>query len=172
LDTCFQFKEYIRHGYCFKPLLRDIITLLHYYASRKIYKDNTLAAFTVKLAQPIDLGTDENWEVGLCEIACPPPTAGTLKPVLIVGVTNVLVYCNLISQQFVGESAVRFLRSFIFKSDLCQNVFKEVFYIPVEQRRFQDIWIAFLTLQGKRVYFKGSKNPTKVILHFRKSSQH
>jgi len=140
-------------------------------ASRKIYKDNTLAAFTVKLAQPIDLGTNENWEVGLCEITCPPPTAGTLKPVLIVGDTNVIVYCNLISQQFVGENAVRCLRSFIFPSALCQHVFKEVFYIPVEQRRFQDIRIEFLTLQGKRVSFKDSKNPTKVILHFRKNSQ-
>ena len=96
-------------------------------ASSKIYKDNTLAAFTVKLAQPIDLGTNENWEVGLCEITCPPPTAGTLKPVLIVGDTNVIVYCNLISQQFVGENAVRCLRSFIFLSALCQHVFKEVF---------------------------------------------
>jgi len=52
-------------------------------ASRKIDKDNTLAAFTVKLAQPIDLGADQKWEVGLCEITCPPPTSVALKPVLI-----------------------------------------------------------------------------------------
>jgi hypothetical protein len=37
-------------------------------ASRKIYKDNTLAAFTVKLAQPIDLVSNEDWDVGLCKL--------------------------------------------------------------------------------------------------------
>ena len=51
----------------------------------------------VKLAQPIDLGTDENCEDVIREITCPPPTADTLKPVLIVGDTNVLAYCNLIT---------------------------------------------------------------------------
>jgi hypothetical protein len=55
-------------------------------ASLKIYKDKTLAAFTVKLAQAIDLVIDENWE-----ITCTPPNAGTRKPVLIVGDTNVIV---------------------------------------------------------------------------------
>jgi hypothetical protein len=71
----------------------------------------------------------------------------------------------------VGENAVGCLRSFIFPSALIQHVFKEVFYIPVEQRRFQDIRIEFLMLQGKRVSFKDSKNPTKVNLQFRKNSQ-
>ena len=99
-------------------------------ASRNIYKDNTLAAFTVKLAQPIDLGTDENWEVGPCEITCPPPTAGTLNPVLIVGDTNVLLYCNLISQQFVGENGVRFLRSFIFHPLSVNMYLKKCFMYP------------------------------------------
>ena len=61
-------------------------------ATLKIQKDKTFAAFTVKLAQAIDLVTDKNWEVGLCEITCPPPAAGTLKPVLNVGDTNVIVY--------------------------------------------------------------------------------
>jgi len=39
-------------------------------ASRDIYDQNTHADFTVKLAQPIDLGTISKWEVGVCEITC------------------------------------------------------------------------------------------------------
>ena len=34
--------------------------------SRDIYEQNTHPDFTVKLAQPVDLGATSNWEVGLC----------------------------------------------------------------------------------------------------------
>ena len=37
-------------------------------SSSEIYKDNTLAAFTIKLAQPIELNYAENWEEGICEV--------------------------------------------------------------------------------------------------------
>ena len=58
-------------------------------ASRDIYEQNTHADFTVKLAQPVDLGSTSNWEVGLCEISCssPPMEEETLA----------LIYCNLIA---------------------------------------------------------------------------
>ena len=85
-------------------------------ASKKTYKDNTLNAFTVKLAQPIDLGSAETWEVAICEITCPPNVTGTKKCILIVGDTNVLVYCNLIPPQFVDDNVVRCLRTFILPS--------------------------------------------------------
>jgi len=42
------------------------ITLLSN-ASREIYDLNTHADFTVKLAQPIDLGSTSKSEVGFCE---------------------------------------------------------------------------------------------------------
>jgi len=35
-------------------------------SSNEIYKDNTLAAFTIKLAQPKELSYVEYWEVGIC----------------------------------------------------------------------------------------------------------
>jgi len=72
-------------------------------ASRNIYKDNKLSAFTVKLAQPIGLGSKEKWEVGVCEISSTTPAVGTVKSVLIVGETF-FVCCNLISLQFVGDN--------------------------------------------------------------------
>jgi hypothetical protein len=65
-------------------------------SSHKIYEDNTLSVFTVNLAQPIDLNSVENWEVGICEISCPLPIVGTGMPLFTVRNTHVLVYCNVI----------------------------------------------------------------------------
>ena len=41
-------------------------------ASQHIYPDNTHYDFIVELAQTIDLGNKDNWEVGLSEYASPP----------------------------------------------------------------------------------------------------
>jgi len=71
--------------------------------SRDIYDMNTHADFTVKLAQPIDLDTTSKWEVGVCEISCSSSPEGA---------SPVLLYCNLITSQFMGDSTVRFLRTF------------------------------------------------------------
>jgi len=65
---------------------------------------NTLAEFTIQLAQRIDLGSNDNWEVGLCEFNSPPPKSGTLIPLEVVGVTNALVYCDLMAEQFLGNN--------------------------------------------------------------------
>ena len=78
-------------------------------ASLNIFPDNTIAAFTVKLAHPVDLGSNDKWEVGVCEFSYPPSKTGTVSAYHIVGNSNVLIYCNLISQQFVGDNTVRVL---------------------------------------------------------------
>jgi hypothetical protein len=85
-------------------------------ASHDIYKSNTLAAFTVQLAQTIELHPSDKWEVSICEFACPPPNVGTIRNVMIVGETCGLNYCNIISPQFVGDESVRCLRKFTYPS--------------------------------------------------------
>ena len=112
-------------------------------SSLQIYTKNTIAAFTVTLSRPIDLGgSNENWEVGVCEISCPPPNVSSGgKPVVFFVDINVLIYCNLISPQFVGDQTARVLRTFITKSQPCEYKFTELYYVPVEQRNFQDIRI-------------------------------
>jgi len=65
-------------------------------ASHKIYKDNTLAAFTVHLAQTKELDSEEKWEVGLREFTFHPPKTGTFKENMIISDTNVLIYFDLI----------------------------------------------------------------------------
>jgi hypothetical protein len=52
-------------------------------ASQHIYPDNTHYDFIVELAQAIDLGNNDTWEVGLCEYACPPPKLGTHSPLML-----------------------------------------------------------------------------------------
>jgi len=56
---------------------------------------NTAGAFTVDLAQTIVSGSQDKWKVVLCEFTYPPLNTGTTKPVIVVGTTNCLIYCNL-----------------------------------------------------------------------------
>ena len=106
-------------------------------ASLILFSDNTVAAFTVKLAHPVDLGSTDNWDVGVCEVSYPPSKTGTVSSYNVVGTTNVLIYCNLISQQFVGDNTARVLRTFIYPSLYGQHTFSEIYYVPVERRIFQ-----------------------------------
>jgi hypothetical protein len=135
--------------------------------SSDIYKSNTLAAFTNQLAQVIELHPTDKWEVGLCEFTCSPPAVGTFKPTAIVSKSHGLIYCNLISPQFMGDKSLRCLRTFTYPSLYCQHVFENIYYVPVEKRSFREIRIEALTLEGVRVPFKSSEVPTKVVLHFR-----
>jgi hypothetical protein len=73
-------------------------------ASQKIHSSNTLADFIIQLEQRIDLGSTGNWEVGVCEFSCPPPLrSGNINPIGVIGETNALIYCDLITPQFVGS---------------------------------------------------------------------
>jgi len=130
-------------------------------ASRDIYDLNTHADFTVKLDQPIDLGTTCKWEVGVCEILCSSSPKGA---------SPVLLYCNLNTPQLLGDSTFRCIRTFrLYPNAMCQHEFRNVQYVPVEQRRFQDIRIEFLTNEGLHIPFADSTTPTKLLLHFRKN---
>ena len=137
-------------------------------ASQKGRPKNTLAEFTIQLAQRIDLGSIDNWEVGLCEFSCPPPKSGTLKPVEVVGETNALIYCDLITPQFVSDDYVRCLLTFIHPSKCCEHTFHNAYYVPVQKRSFYDICILIKDLNGKCINFRGGTVPTKVVLHFRR----
>jgi hypothetical protein len=133
-------------------------------ASRTLNPDNTLAAFICHLARPIDLGSNDPWEVGLSEFTCPTLKTGTYQPsVIVIGARNFLIYCDLISLQFVGENLLRGLRTYIAPSTQCQHIFDQIYYMPVQKRIFQDIRIEILTMEGKRYAFNDNKHPTKVV---------
>jgi len=67
------------------------------------------------------------------------------------------------------------MRTFVFpsssssSSSSCQHEFRNVYYVPVEQRRFQDIRTEFLMTEGLHIPFEDSTKTTKVVLHFRKN---
>jgi hypothetical protein len=102
-------------------------------ASQSLYPDNTLAAFTCHLAQKINLGsTTDKWVGGICEFTCTPYNVGTFSQgVTVIGDKNILIYCDLISPQFVGAQLVRCLRTFIVPSMDCQHIFENIYYAPV-----------------------------------------
>jgi hypothetical protein len=152
----------------FSNLQQFYVTLLSN-SSQKLYPSNTLSAFTCHLAQEIDLGSNDSWEVGLAEFTYSPAALGNFKPAItFVGDTNHLIYCDLIPPQFVGSNLVRCLRSYIFASLSGQHIFDNIYYMPVEKRRFQDVRIEVRNLEGKLATFKTSTTPVKLVLHFRR----
>ena len=58
----------------------------------EIYKDHKIFAFTIKLAQPIELNYAEKWEVAIFKEKFPPLLEGTGVPMITVGNTHFLVY--------------------------------------------------------------------------------
>jgi len=85
-------------------------------------------------------------------------------------VTKALTYCTLISAHNVGYSTVRCMPTFVFSSTAsCHHEFRNMYYVTVEQRRFQDVRIEFLTTEGLDITFEDSMTPTNVVLHFRKN---
>jgi len=137
-------------------------------ACQYIYPDNKIAAFTIQLAQPITLDPSEIWEVGLCELSF---SARQLR----VDNTDALVYCDLIAPQLIGTTMVRFLRTFniIMPEDYGGKYqFENIYYVPVEKRMFPDMRIEIVNLSGEGVPFTDSKNPLKVVLHFRRVITH
>ena len=138
--------------------------------SQKLYPGNMLAAFTARLAQPIDLGSMDRWEVRVFEFTCHPITISTIASLQVISSQIAFIYCELILQQFVGRQYVRCLRTFIHSSTFCHNIFENVYYMPVEKRRFQDLCIEILRQICERTKFKASDVPTKIVLHFRRVS--
>jgi hypothetical protein len=98
---------------------------------------------------------------------CHPAATGMFSAVTVVGATNALIYCDLISPQFFGSQYVRVLRTFITPTAHCNYLFEKVYYVLVEKRRFHDIEIKILRLGGKPVEFTDSTIPVKIVLHLR-----
>ena len=125
-------------------------------SSQDLYSDNTIAAFTVELARPLNLGPNVNWEVGLCEFTCPS--------VADDGEGVSMIYCDLISPQYVGGSLVRCLRTYTYQP----IEFTNVYYLPVVRQKITNIRIEILTQGGERVAFPSGETPSTLVLHFRR----
>ena len=137
--------------------------------SQSLYPDNTIVAFAVMLPWPIELGPNDNLELGLCEISYPPNQVDTLKSVKVIGDTTALVCSDPISPQYVGKSLGRCLRPFIYPTVYGEHVYDYI-YLPVGKHTIKNIRIEILQLTGKPVEFTCSKTPTKIVLHFRRVS--
>ena len=139
-------------------------------ASKEVCTDNSLTAFTIHLVQPINLGSTSDWEVGLAEVSYKAPNRHIMQGAVvdIVSPINVLIYCDLITPQFVGSDNVRLLRTIICSTQLGNNLFQNVYNLPVENPLFKDIRIELRVLDGTHAAFEDSVIPTKVVLHFRR----
>jgi len=129
-------------------------------ALREIYEQNTHADFAVKQAQPVDLGSTSNWKARFCEVPCSS---------LPIDDSLTIIYCNLTTPYFLGDTTVRSNRTFVFPSSSCRYEFQNVYYVPLKQRKFQAIRIEFLTTEVLHIPFEDSTTPTKLVLHFQKN---
>ena len=73
-----------------------------------------------------------------------------MKRIEVIGETNALIYCDLITPLFVGSDYVRCLRTFNHPSKFCDHAFHNVYYVPVEKHTFQVISILITDLKGKK----------------------
>jgi hypothetical protein len=135
--------------------------------SQTLYPNNTLASFTSRLAKPLELV--DNWEVALVEFTHPPNISGqyTTNPVYI-GMEHKLIYCDIISPQFIGGNLVRCIRSYIPSKINGQYMFDTVYYVPVERRYIRDIHLQIYNTKGEIQKFRDNENPVKMILHFKR----
>ena len=137
-------------------------------ASQELFPENTKSSFTIELPQPIDLGPNDTWEVGLCEFTYPPKFRGTISPNMIIGDTNALIYCNLIRPQFFAHRLIRCLRTVIILSLPGEPYFQHIYYVPVEKRYIKNIRMEVRDSAGELINFKTDKVPLKFVLHFRR----
>jgi len=139
-------------------------------ASKEVFPDNTLTAFTTHLAQPIDLGASSDWEVGLTELSYKAPNRQIMNVALVdvISSINVLLYCDFITTQIVGTENVRLLLTIICPTQLGNHLFQNVYYLPVEKTHFQDIRIELRETDGGPAALEASMVRTKVVLHCRR----
>ena len=139
-------------------------------ASKEVFPDNSLTAFSIHLAHPINIGSASDWEVGLAEVSYKAPNRQIMPGAVVdvVNSINVLIYCDLITPQFVGSDNVRLLRTIICPTQLGDHLFQNIYYLRVEKSLFQDIRIKLRLLDGEHAAFENSVIPTKVVLHFRR----
>ena len=86
----------------------------------------------------------------------------------VISSTNVLIYCDLITPQFVVTENVRLLRTIICPTQLGNHQFQNVYYLHVEKKLFQDIRMELRVSDGGPAAFEDSVIPTNVVLHFRR----
>jgi hypothetical protein len=132
---------------------------------KNVYLANKLSEFTIQLAQLIDLSSTDDWEVGLCEFSYPPPYPDIAKPYELVGETNALVQCDLITQQFVGSDYVRCLRTLMHPTIYCDYAFENI-YLPVEKRAFRDKSILITKTNCKEIPFESGEKSGKTGFTF------
>ena len=66
----------------------------------------------------------------------------------VISSTNVLIYCDLITLQFVSNDNVRLLRTIICPTQLGNRQIQNVYFLPVEKTLFQDIRIELRVTDG------------------------
>ena len=128
-------------------------------SSHGVYPDNTISSFQIQLARSLDLTTG-TWEVGLYEV-----TYRTTESEFSDNL-HIFVYCDLIVPQLIGDSYTHCMR--IVRYQDYHHVFKNVYYMPVQNTYCQSVAVEILTRLDDSAPFASGAQPRIVVLHFRK----
>ena len=87
---------------------------------------------------------------------------------MIVGETNVLIYCDLIRPQFVEKEIIRCLRTIVIPLLSGEHYFTHIYFVPVEKSYIKHIRLEVRDQAGEPFALSTDKVPIKFVLHFRR----
>jgi hypothetical protein len=87
---------------------------------------------------------------------------------LLVDKAIVLVYCDIITPQFVADQNLRTLPTIVYAVKGVEHRFQNVYYLPMEKRAVHDINIQMRLMGGSPVPLESEIVPVKIVLHFRR----
>lgn len=139
-------------------------------SSEKTHSKNTHAAFTVQLANTIELDPNCAWSVAIAETIFPstdqPTALRTYSGIMMTDFTKgpIFIYSDLVRTSNVGDSDSKLLR--IISPPKAHQTFIDRHYIPVVGRRISQISILMTDRLGVRYPLSGGKVPVILVLHF------
>lgn len=141
-----------------------------------LYPNNSLSQFTNWLPEPLNFGTDfEKWGVALKAIYFPPATKPTTTSSTANSTSgeinsNIFIYTNIISGQYLGGSSARVLSCLPPAYEKSYHQFENVCFIPLARRDIQEISISLRDKFFNKYPFPASHINTIVVLLFKRHS--
>lgn len=152
-------------------MLHDFYIALMSDNSLNEYNTNTLSSFTNKLAKPIEFNSDD-WRVGIVQYDSSIYNSTDLA----------FIYTDFIQPQCIGDTMSRYLRILPIchnallnmketdedKSQRISYTFRQIQYVPIEQRYLESISIVIANKLGEQIELNDSTIPTYILLHFKR----
>lgn len=127
-----------------------IVLTLPSSASIDFYPKNDISRYTTRLAQTVTLDENGQYEIGISELVL--PTAPTSSQ-------DCFIYCNLCSQNIVGDIVGKCLRVVRLEAKRETYEFQRIYFHELERREFDTIDLFLADAAGTKLYDTASSLP-------------